>query len=280
MSILKEPFLHFAVLGAVIFVWFSSQQPSQRISIEADEIVVSERVFDALSARFQAQMKRDPTADEAQMLMDQYIRNEVLVREARALGLDQGDGVVRNRLVQKMAFLVTSAAQSAVPEDAVLQQFLQDNPSKFQTPALISFEQIGLGQGIDEAKVEDILAGLNSGEAQLEEGLSTLLQRSMSQADKMQVDGAFGRGVFDQLEVLPVGQWAGPVQSGYGAHLVRVGAYQPSSAPKLDAVRDRVLSDWRSSLANELREAQEAALLQAYQVSRPNEDTLQNWIGQ
>ena len=116
MALYKEPFLHFAALGIAIFVWFSVQQPAEIAEPEADEIVVSEQVFAALASRFQAQKQRDPTSDEAQALMDQYVRSEVLVREARALGLDSGDGVVRNRLVQKMAFLMTSAAQSAVPE--------------------------------------------------------------------------------------------------------------------------------------------------------------------
>jgi len=280
MALNKEPFLHFAALGIAIFVWFSVPQPAEIAEPEADEIVVSEQVFAALASRFQAQMQRDPTSDEAQALMDQYVRSEVLVREARALGLDSGDGVVRNRLVQKMAFLMTSAAQSAVPEDAVLQQHLTDHAEKFQTPAMVSFEQIGLKPGTPSEEIEDLLIGLNAGEAPPEEGLSSLLQRSLSNAGLNQVDGSLGRGVFAQLEALPVGQWAGPVTSGYGQHVVRVIDYVPPQTPDLADVRDLVLADWRSALANDLRETQEAALMEAYTVSRPTVDTLQNWIGQ
>ncbi len=280
MAFLKEPFFHFAVLGVAIFVWFSVQQPEEIAELDADEIVVSEQVFAALASRFQAQMQREPTSDEAQALMDQYVRSEVLVREARALGLDSGDGVVRNRLVQKMAFLMTSAAQSAVPEDAVLQQHLSDHAKKFQTPAMVSFEQIGLKSGTSSAEIDALLVDLNAGEAPPEEGLSSLLQRSVSNAGLNQVDGSFGRGVFAQLEALPVGLWAGPVTSGYGQHVVRLSEYVPPQTPSLEDVRDLVLANWRSALANDLREAQEAALMEAYKVSRPNADTLQNWIGQ
>ncbi len=280
MAFLKEPFFHFAVLGVAIFVWFSAQQPEEMAEPDVDEIVVSEQVFAALVSRFQAQMQRGPNSEEAQALMDQYVRSEVLVREARALGLDSGDGVVRNRLVQKMAFLMTSAAQSAVPEDAVLKQHLTDHAEKFQTPAMVSFEQIGLKSGTPSAEIDALLAGLNAGEAPPEEGLSSLLLRSISSAGLNQVDGSFGRGVFAQLETLPVGQWSGPVTSGFGQHVVRIIEYTPPQTPDLADVRDLVLADWRSALANDLREAQEAALMEAYKVSRPNADTLQNWIGQ
>lgn len=280
MAFLKEPFFHFAALGVAIFVWFSVQQPEETTAPEENEIVVSEQVFAALASRFQAQMQRGPTSAEAQALMDQYVRSEVLVREARALGLDSGDGVVRNRLVQKMAFLMTSAAQSAVPEDAVLQQHLTDHAEKFQTPAMVSFEQIGLKSSMSSAEIDALLVGLNAGELSPEEGLSSLLQRSISNAGLNQVDGSFGRGVFAQLEALPVGQWAGPVTSGFGQHVVRIIEYTPPQTPDLADVRDLVLADWRSALANDLREAQEAALMEAYKVSRPNADTLQNWIGQ
>lgn len=280
LAFLKEPFFHFALLSVAIFVWFTAQQPKEISEPDADEIVVSEQVFATLASRFRAQMQRGPTSDEAQILMDQYVRNEVLVREARALGLDSGDGVVRNRLVQKMAFLMTSAAQSTVPEDPVLQQHLIDHAEKFQTPAMVSFEQIGLKFGIQPAEIEALVVSLLNGETPPEEGLSSLLQRSVFHAGINQVDGSFGRGVFAQLEVLPLGQWAGPVTSGFGQHVVRVVEYVPPKTPDLDEVRDLVLADWRSSLANDLREAQEAALLEAYKVSRPNSETLQNWIGQ
>ncbi|SMP09814.1 peptidylprolyl isomerase [Shimia sagamensis] len=280
MSIWKEPFLHFALLGAAIFGWFFVLNPDAGGRPEVDEIVVSERVFEGLSARFFAQMKRVPTPEEAQVMVDQFVRDEVLVREAQSLGLDQGDGVVRNRLVQKMAFLIASAAQSAMPDDAVLDQHLQENPETFKTPALISFEQIGLAPGTDAAQIEHVLSDLNAGNATQDEMSSSLLHRSMSKATWVQVDGNFGRGTFAQLETLPVGQWSGPVTSGYGLHAVRVLEYQASELPSLDMVRERVLADWRSSLADDLRTAQEAALLQAYQVSQPTQDTLKSWIGQ
>lgn len=278
MAFFKEPFFHFAVLGAAIFVWFSVQQPDQINTPEADEIIVSEQVFSALASRFHAQMQRGPSSDEAQALMDQYVRSEVLVREARALGLDNGDGVVRNRLVQKMAFLMTSAAQSAVPEDAVLEQHLWEHGSKFQTPALVSFEQIGVPAGTLD--VDAFLDSLNAGETPPQDTVSSMLQSVLSNSGINQVDGSFGRGVFAQLEQAPIGKWSGPIQSGFGLHVVLVHDYIPAHTPALKDVRDIVLADWRSALANDLRAAQEATLLEGYKVSRPNADTLQSWIGQ
>ena len=122
--------------------------------------------------------------------------------------------------------------------------------------------------------------GDEAGVAQPESGRSAWWARCLSNAGLNQVDGRLGHRVFALREALPGRQWAGPVTSGYGQHVVRVIDYVPPQTPDLADVRDLVLADWRSALANDLREAQEAALMEAYTVSRPTVDTLQNWIGQ
>lgn len=278
MTLWKEPFVHFALLGAAIFGWFALTNPNTMVARDPDEIVVDEQIVTSLIAQFDTQMKRSPTPREADAIVDAYIRTEIMVREARALGLDQGDGVVRNRLVQKMSFLTTSAAQSAVPDDATLEKHLQKNADKFLTDASATFEQYALEEGADEASATRVLTLLKAGEAPTEGIRFQLLPSVVEKNGERQVDGRFGRGFFAAISELPIGEWAGPVRSGFGLHIVRLIEFKPGSLPSLDAVRDSVLFDWRRTLEEQLTEAQIAAMTERYSVTRPSPEDLQGWI--
>lgn len=280
MTFVRDPFVHFFLLGCVIFGWFYVLNPTSETPENPKEIEISEQVYDVLQTRFESQMQRSPTEEEALALVNQYIRQEVLVREALALGLDQGDGIVRNRMVQKMAFLTESAAQSAVPDDATLKDHIETYPDRFQSPAKITFEQVGISPTMSQTEVAGLLTKLNAGEAPPADGISSMLMPKMERADQRQIDGTFGRGMFSQLIGLNPGKWGGPVVSGYGTHLVRVAEFVEPTPLSLDAVRDKAIADWRNTLAARLRETNEATLLSQYTISRPDAETLQRWIAQ
>jgi len=280
MKLWKEPFLHFALLGAAIFVWFSLANPEVATEADPDEIVVDQRLFETLSAQFSAKMNRSPLPEEAEAMVDRYVRDEIMVREALALGLDQGDGIVRNRLVQKMGFLTTSAAQSAVPDEATLEKHLQENADRFRSPASASFEQYGLAEGLDETTIKSVLDELRNGETPPATGRLQLLPEVIKTSDQRRVDGTFGSGFFAQVQELPPGEWAGPVQSGFGLHLVLLVELDPGGLPPLEEVRDNVLSDWRRTLGEELTKAQVAALMESYEVTRPSPEDLRSWVTQ
>ncbi|MEM8728985.1 MAG: peptidylprolyl isomerase [Pseudomonadota bacterium] len=277
MRLLKEPVFHFALLGIAIFVWFSATKPVSEPFETQTDIVVSQQTVATLALQLQAQLNRVPTLEEVAQLVERYIRDEILVREARALGLDQGDGVVRNRLVQKMEFLTVSAAQSVVPEDDVLEAHLQENAAKFALRPAISFDQFALDDAADAATVEAYLQALNDGQSP-ERTTLRLLPDTMDNSTPVQVDRVFGTGTFEALYALPVGDWVGPVRSGYGAHLVRLRARTDAVLPPLDEVRSAVLSDWQSSLSKDLSTRQYEALEERYSVTRPSQDQVKTWI--
>ncbi len=278
MKILKEPFFHFALLGIGIFVWFGIANPQSSAEPEANEIVVTEKLVRSLNAQYEAKLNRPPSLEDLQASIDRYINTEIMVREARALGIDQGDGIVRNRLVQKMGFLTSSAAQSVVPDDATLAGHLEENAERFARPAVVSFRQIGLREGLSQEDIAGILVTLTKGEMPDEEVISRLLPNIIDLATAQQVDGTFGRGFFAQITDLPKGQWAGPVQSGYGVHLIHVDVFQAASTPPLDEIRDKVLADWRRALAQQLKDAQETALRGNYVVTRPTQAQIEGWL--
>lgn len=278
MSFLKEPFFHFALIGAAIFAWFAIANPEAALEPAANEIIVTEQLVGSLSAQFQAKLNRPPSEDDIEASIDRYISNEILVREARALGIDQGDGIIRNRLVQKMGFLTASAAQSAVPDDATLEKHLQENAESFQRPAVAAFEQYGLREDVSLEERDAVLSELQAGKAPTSELVSQILPPVIDIATENQIDGAFGTGFFEQLEDLPIGQWAGPVQSGYGPHLVKLNTYQAAHTPPLAEVREKVLADWRNALAEELNKAQEKAMRETYTITRPTKAEVAEWL--
>ncbi|PRY22585.1 parvulin-like peptidyl-prolyl cis-trans isomerase protein [Aliiruegeria haliotis] len=266
MRLLKEPLFHFLLLGLAIFGWYAWLNPPDPEADTDGQIVIDAQDVERLEAQFQGTWRRPPTEDELAALVESMVREEVLVREAKALGLDQGDGVIRNRLSQKMSFLTTSVAQSMVPGDDDLAAHLERHPDRFVRSATLEFEQMQLPEGTDPTAT---LAALKGGADPGTLSGRSLLPPAMQAAGERTVDATFGRGFFAQLVQQPVGEWAGPVTSGYGPHLVRVLEARPAEVPTLDQVRDSVLLDWRRETSETLTEAQIEGLKAQYEIVLP-----------
>ena len=271
MTFLKEPVVHFFILGAVIFVWFSLSDASTEAVVEA-RITVDEPDVDRLISQFQATWQRIPTLDELDTMVDRLVREEVLVREARTLGLDRGDSIVRNRLAQKMEFLTTSLAQAAEPSDDVLKEHMNENQSTFLQPGRVSFRQIGFGE--DEEGLRAAMTALKTGAEPAGFGSVSLLPNEIPLSSARSVQGVFGGNFFEQVEALPDGEWAGPIRSGYGLHLVYVMDRRSPILPDFEEIRDEVLSDWRRNLKDALSQAQFDDLVDLYEIDRPSRDQL------
>ncbi len=280
MRILKEPLFHFFLLGVAIFGWFSYLNDPLSARDDGNQIVFDEQDIDRLINQFQSTWQRLPTPQELNGMQDALLRQEILVREARALGLDQGDSVVRNRLAQKMEFLTLSLAQSTNPDDATLQAHLTENNERFMQPGRLAFQQIGLDPSADPTQIDAMLVALNGGaDPELFSGPS-LLPPNQPLSNAQQVDAKFGRGFFASLEELPQGKWGGPVPSSYGLHLVKIDMNEPASLPSLDQIRDAVLFDWRRDLKTELSDAQFDALQAKYEVTIPTAEDIARRLGQ
>lgn len=270
MRILKEPLFHFVLIGAAIFGWFSlvgqtggTPERSETIMIDTDDV-------DLLAARFESTWKRAPRNDELQALIDAKIREEVLVREARKLGLDRGDQIVRARLAQKMNFLFDGIASSVVPEDHALETYLAENAARFTAPAQIAFDQIFLGVQPGSDEIDRAFSELQAGEDWSEIGLGSLMPSSLPLSVSSAIDATFGQGFSDTLFMLEPREWVGPIQSGYGQHLVRITETRPEFLPPLDDIRDAVVAAWRQDTARELAEAQYESLAAQYHIEAPD----------
>ena len=271
MSLFREPLFHFLLLGAALFAWFAHVSPPQEAPADPRQIVIDDQDVERLAMRFAATQSRAPTQAEMSRLIQSLLRQEILVREAEALGLEIGDEVIRNRLAQKMTFLLESVAQDAPPDDAALQAYLSDNAEKFTQPALIAFEQVYLGENSDDARRRAVLAELEQGADPAMMGTAISLPAGFPLAPDSRIDGIFGRGFAGSLATLPTAEWSGPVRSAYGAHLVRVTTRQEATLPPLDEIRDSVLNAWMAENADKVAEERFQLLQDRYDIILPAE---------
>jgi hypothetical protein len=265
---LREPLVHFVIIGVLIFVLFMGLNDPPPDQGPGNTIIVELELIEQLTASFQAVWLRAPNEDERRALIDNFVREEIYYREALTLGLDRNDAMVRRRLQQKMEFLTDSGADLLEPVAGELEAHLLANPQTFGRPPLLAFEQIYLGATADSQSVERSLLALQSDPAtdHTTLGERTLLPAVLSLSPSVAIDGVFGLGFFEQVAELPPTLWAGPVESSYGLHLIRILDNQPAEMPPLEQVHDAVLRDWKASKAMEVRELYYARLRERYVV--------------
>ena len=268
-ELVRQPLLHFLLIGAAIFGIFSARDESPSAPA-LQEIVVTTEKAGQLAAQFRAIWRRPPTDDELSALIDDFIREEVLVREATALSLDRNDAVIRRRLRQKMEFLTDSAAAALKPSDDDLRAYFDANSKRYSSDARIGFDQVFIGDAPSGEEIEQALSALQGGADHMVIGARTLLPPSLPISPQPSIDGTFGPGFFNQLMKAEAGVWSGPVRSGYGVHFVRITERLTSRIPEFASVRDVVLRDWTEDKADEIAESHYARMLERYSVSRPD----------
>ena len=266
-KILKSPLVHFVLIGAILFAAFDviGDQPEQQ---DTKAINLTQEAAGRLVEQFTATWNRPPSPQELDGLMRSWALEEAYVREALALGLDRGDQVVRQRLNLKMQFVAEAGAAALKPDATTLQNYLEGNPDRFMKPARIAFDQLLLPNN-QPGLVNEIRARLANGADPKTLGSPSLLPGSVAMTSAPIVERTFGTGFHEALAALPVGDWSGPVQSGYGWHLVRITDRSEPSLPPLSDIRDRVETEWRAAKTREVRENFGQALLKRYSVNLP-----------
>ncbi|WP_457103729.1 peptidylprolyl isomerase [Methylobacterium sp. P5_C11] len=268
MRLLKEPLLHFLVLGGLLFAAHAAVSPGEDKAPMAPAVRITEADAEWLKKMWTRQWRRPPTGEELTRLIADHLREEVLAREAKALELDVGDTVIRRRLMQKMAFLLDDTIQVAEPTEAELRAMYETRPDVVRTLLRVSFTQVFFRREHGDDRARAPLAALLDGSAVPEEqGDGLLLGDSFADQDEQALGNLFGPSFARTVLGLPVGRWSGPVESSYGLHLVKVTAVSPPKARPLAEIRERLTEEWR-------RERQEAAqtqllqgLMQKYRVT-------------
>jgi parvulin-like peptidyl-prolyl isomerase len=242
--LLREPLVHFLVLGALIFAAAQLFGEDRQYVIDAG---AGQRA--RLASIYQQQYGTPPTAHQLDALLDQYVRSEILYREGLALGLDRDDEIVRRRIVQKLEFVNQDAATPAGASDEEARKFFDAHRNRYQVAPTASFEQLYFSPDVsDDAaarkRAEQALATVQrdarpSGDDPFPEGAS------FQDLERDGLDRIFGASPFSEAAFAeaPVGSWAGPYRSGFGWHLVKVVKRKSATPAEFKDVRARVVAD-------------------------------------
>ena len=267
---LREPLLHFLLIGGALFFAYSLQNEG---FVENNRIIINEAEIDRLITLWERKKQRLPTQSELQNLIDQQVREEVMYREALAMGLDQNDGVVRRRLAQKVEFISADLAALVEPTEAELTNYQAAHSNKFELPGRINFTQVYINSDKHGANTQNYADSLlieltqDSSDIGLETlGDSIMLDQRYEQVTEHDVTRLFGKDFANKIFTLPIGSWQGPLSSGYGPHLVRIDNKTESRQPKLDTVREKVHTEWLAQQRREMDKVFYESLRQRYEI--------------
>lgn len=264
--ILKEPLLHFLLIGACLFGVYAWLNPDAMQSEK--RIVVDQGQINSLTQRFKRVWQREPTKKELQGLIENYVIEEIYYREALAMGIDKDDPVIRRRLRQKMEIYTDNLATTLTPSEDELNQYLLQHSDKFKTDNRYSFKQVYLSTDRTAEKLQAMVAAtqsaLHSGEVVT--GDRSLLPEQFNDADASYLDRVFGRGFASQLDNLALNQWSEPLHSGLGIHFVMLSDRNQGKLPELVAIRTRVEREWRFDRAQQIESSLRKKLLASYDV--------------
>jgi hypothetical protein len=268
--LLKEPLAHFLVLALAIFALYGALKRNNEP--RADEIVVTGAKIEQLSGLFAKTWQRLPSASEIKGLIDDHVKEEILYREALALGLDKDDTVIRRRLRLKMEFLSQAQAEAATPSEAELEAFLKANPDRFRIDPTLAFRQVFLsperrGEMIEQdvASVLEVLRA-KPGTDPWTLGDPTILPTELPLTRKASIGQIFGGAFAEAVATTPSGTWVGPLKSSFGLHVVHVDESKPGRPATLAEVRDNVAQEWANERRRQAEEAQLAERLKRYRV--------------
>lgn len=253
----KDPFVHFMLLGILLFTTQNIWAPP---APDSNRIIISESAQQRLFGLWAIEALREPTEQDKQDIIADYVREEALVREAQAYGLADGDTVVRRRLAQKMRELIEDRVDISAPDDNTLKKWFEKNSSNFDVPQLRTFQHIyfaGQAPQSNNPKIAEAQQALKTGQDWQNLGDAFIEKRVYSDIAIGETAQIFGRDFAQKLFALPQGEWSAPLTSAFGQHLVRVAAINQGRAAEFSAQKPQILTAWQET---QRRNANRAAL--------------------
>ena len=277
--LVREPLLQFLVLGLLLFVGYRRLNATAGLRERPGRIELTPDDVRQIALAWVAQGRPAPTLEEMQTLVEGRVREEILYREALALGLDKDDAIVRRRMAQKMEFLVEDVAALREPTAEELQTWFQDNAERFTRPARATFRHLyfspdrrGANAREDAARALARIAGkpMDAPEAK---ALADpfMFQDYYGDRTPEDVGKLFGPVFARALFAVAPGAWAGPIESGYGWHVVWVDAMTPARVPAFEEVEGDVKTAWLEDRRTDMREKTYEAMRARYEVVLPKD---------
>ena len=271
-SFIRDPFIQFMLIGAVVFAVFT------QVTDEAEnnkKLVVTQSDVSRLVSQWTEQYATAPTPEQKQAIIDHFVQEEIIYREAKAIDLGKDDIIIRRRLVQKFRFLSESFTDLPAPTDEELSQFYAENMQAYKTPQKTSFKHVFIKQPVDgtadiDGRIATIRERLNQNQADSNqwrnEGDAFMLQRQYAARTNQQIAEEFGRHFPKELNKLELDTWTGPILSIYGWHIVKVVSRTDEAYAPLDTIKDQVKSDYMAVQRTKNNDAFYKNLTASYQV--------------
>lgn len=274
---LGEPLIHFIVIGGLLFTVYGAMHPnsaqtpgSRRIELTVDDLR-------QLEISFASQWERQPSPQELAGLVEERVREEVLYREAMALGLDKDDAIIKRRLAQKMGFLAEDVAAARAPTEVELKAWFEKNSNRFALPPRANFRLLYFSPDRRGQRARDDAARALralSGRPEDSSAAAALADRFMfpeyyDDRTPEQLAKDFGPKFAQELFQLKPGAWQGPIESGLGWHLIWIESITPSRVPAFEEVEGDVKEAWAADWRAEAQRVAYQTMRAQYQVVLP-----------
>ncbi|HTF32190.1 MAG TPA: peptidylprolyl isomerase [Myxococcota bacterium] len=277
--LLREPLAQFLLLGLLLFAAYHGLRRGADPAGQSNRIELTPDDLRQTGLAWVAQGRPAPSPEELRSLVDARVREEILYREGLALGLDKDDAIVRRRIAQKMEFLFEDVAALQKPTQGELRAWFEKHATGFVRPARATFRHLyfspdrrGQRAREDAARALEKIASkpMNSPDVAAL-GDPFMFQDYYGDRAPDDVAKTFGTGFAEVLFGLAPGAWAGPIESGYGWHLVWVDSITPARVPAFEEVEPQVETGWIEEQRAEIREKAFAAMRARYQVVLPKD---------
>lgn len=255
-TLLKEPLLHFLLLGAVLFLVYSPSASEQDAS-GVIKLTASKRA--QLEYSFEKTRQRKPSKQELNALINSYYKEQVAYQKGVEMGLLNGDGVIQRRVQQKVEFIVEDAVNNIAPSDEQLADFLRAHSEDYRSEKIFSFSQLyfDTAKHVDvTVKMDEVLRQINSLSDNGHNSAKPQEVQLLALSDNIYLDYQytnisyalvaryFGSQFADALVTMPMDTWQEEIKSGYGLHLVQLTMRRGGELQPLDKVREQVKQDW------------------------------------
>ncbi len=272
-ALAREPLIHFLLIGGGIYGLYGISSSGVDYADERT-IAISAGDLEALSGRWSQLWNRPPTEAELAGLVDEHVRRRILHREALAMGLDVGDVVIERRLAQKLERVAEGLITPLEPSVEELRAWYAEHPDHFKRPDRYSFAQIyfspderGSAAADDARKTLETIRTLGAAPRDLRDyGDRLMLRPAYQDVSQAEITKLFGPEFARAVVELEPGAFRGPIESGYGVHLVRLDEVVLSPPPAFESVRAQIREVWTAERIDERSERFIRELMDRYEV--------------
>ena len=260
--IIHEPLFQFLSIGALLFLVYGLNNAEE----SRNEIVVDTNLINELVAKWELKRNRQPSLQELKGLVNQYIEQEVLYREALAMNLDHNDEIVKRRLAQKMEFISDALAETLQPTEEMLVTYYEEHKENYIKSPIYTMQQVYFSEEKRGNVFEDAKSALKS-ENPEELGDNISLSSQYTKESALKIARDYGSAFATALDSLPIGEWTGPIYSGFGVHIIYIKEKKPAGYFTFNEVAEKVNVDYNYEESNNFRKELITSLLKNYTIN-------------